>query len=498
MPRIQRSALVLTSFIVHLAAAAGCNGGDGDTDGDTDGSTASTTGNATTGSPTGSPTGGSTGDPSGDPTGETSSGSDSDSDTGEPSGPHALGSIVLGESHPALGGSATPSVSAVFIPDAAEGGAAACTETLSGCTLTKIPECKGGCEADEYCGFNDSCGATCLPICDAQCKDGEVCYFPSPGTTGCKAIESFDAGALSFLGTPIPITLFPPYAFMGDNGSPFSSGGAATVQASGAAGAGYEAFERDFTGAQFIQTSPSLDKIPFADVFGSGDIPVKWVAGTGKVTITATVQSADFKFGTITCEADDASGSFAVPRAALEAAIDGEAVNGLTLSVSRRRRDLHTDLTTKGTLISQTVQPVGWLEIITSSTEFHTYEGCAPGEAICDDSCVDVQSDSDNCGECGSACPGDDYCSEGGCVGQTTCFACADDSETGACKSQANACAANSSCATFKTCFLECDTQACADACVEAATQEALDLYGALGECICTVACTSECVDNCF
>ncbi|MFY0537440.1 hypothetical protein [Nannocystis pusilla] len=135
--------------------------------------------------------------------------------------------------------------------------------------------------------------------------------LPAPNTPGCKKIESFDAGALTFLGTPIPITLFPPYAFMSDdNASPFAPGGTATVQASGASNAGFAAFEKEFTGTQFIQTSPKLDALDFAEVFGDGPLPVRWNAGDGEVTITATVTSSNFAVGTITCKADDPSGKF--------------------------------------------------------------------------------------------------------------------------------------------------------------------------------------------
>lgn len=493
--RVQPSVLLLSSLFL---LAAGCSGGGEDSDTDT-----ASTGNTSTTNSGSGPTGDPTGDSgSGSGTGDTDSGSgtgdtDDTGDTGVPDEPHALGTIVLGESHPATGGSATPSVSAVFIPNAEGSAAKTCNEVIAGCELAKIPDCDGSCESDQYCGWSDSCTPTCLQICDAQCSDGEVCYFPSPGTTGCKKVETFDAGALSFIGTPIPITLFPPYAFMGDDGSPFSSGGKATVQASGAAGAGYEAFEREFTGTQFIQTSPTLDKIGFSEVFGSGDIPISWVPGSGDVTITATVTAADFTTGTITCKAEDAAGSFEVPRAALEGALGGETVNGLSLSITRRGRDLHTDLTTKGELVGETVQPVGWLEVITSSTEFHAYMGCAPGEAICDDSCVDVQYDDANCGGCGEACAEADYCEEGTCVGETACFSCFDDSLLGACKSQNDACQSYAPCKTFDTCYSACQTQACADACVEAADQMALDLFNAIGGCVCDEACTNECVDFC-
>ncbi len=406
----------LLAVCLGSVSLVACKDGDsGATDGETGtaGETANTapTGGASETTPTSGEATDATGDATGDPTGDP---------TGEPmDGPHALGTIVLGESHPAAGGQTTPFVSASFIPDAdGIGGAAACTESVAGCQLALVPDCKDSCDASEYCGFDAGCKPTCQKICDAPCAMGEVCYFPAPDTTGCKKLESFDAGALTFIDTPIPITLFPPYAFMSDaNASPFAPGSKATLKASGASDAGFEKFERDFTGTDFMQTSPKLDAIGFSDVFGDGPLPVKWTPGTGQVTITASVTSSDFTFGTITCKADDAKGSFDVPREALKAAIDGADIANLTLSVQRQRTDWYKDLTTKGELTGVTVQPVGFLQIITSSTEFHAFQGCNPGEAVCNDACVDVQYNDKNCGSCGKACAANAFCEAGKCIG---------------------------------------------------------------------------------
>lgn len=445
------------------------------------------------GDPTGDPTDGTTGDPTDGGTGET------DDPTGEPQdGPHALGTIFLGESHPAAGGNSSPAVSASFVPDAGTGAAQGCTESVAGCQLALVPDCGGGCDADEYCGFDDSCEAACLRICDASCGADEVCYFPAPNTPGCKKIESFDAGALTFLGTPIPITLFPPYAFMSDdNASPFAPGGTASVQASGASNAGFAAFEKEFTGTEFIQTSPKLDALGFAEVFGDGPLPVRWNAGDGEVTITATVTSSDFAVGTITCKADDPSGKFDIPRAALEAAVDGDPAVNIAVSVQRQRVDVYKDLTTKGELTGVTVQPVGYLNIITSSTEFHAFQGCNPGEAVCDNTCVDVQYDAANCGGCGKACAGDDACVEGTCNGIEACNACAEESQTGGCKAENDACAANAACKALETCIAGCQTQECLYMCGENVEASTIDLYNAQIQCLCDEVCVGECNGLC-
>ncbi len=504
-PALSPVALVAACLILIPACKDG--GSDSATDGTgstesagTDGTDAQPTSSSPTeasGDPTSNPSQATdpTADPTADPTDPTADPTDP---TGDPQdGPHALGTIFLGESHPAAGGATAPAVFASFIPDAATGAGKACTEMVAGCELAVVPDC-GQCDADQYCGFDASCKATCQAICDASCGPDEVCYFPSPGTSGCKKLESFDAGALTFLGTPIAITLFPPYSFMSDdNASPFAPGGKATVQASGASNAGFEKFDREFTGSDFVQTNPKLDKLGFAEVFGTGDLPIQWVPGTGEITITATVTSTDFTSGTVTCKADDASGSFDLPRAALKAAIEDGDVSALSISVQRQRTDTFKDLTTKGQLTGVTVQPVGYLQIITSSTEYHAFQGCNPGEAVCNEACVDVESDAENCGACDKTCEADDICNSGTCNGPVACSACAIESQTGGCKAENDACAKNTACNTFEKCYTPCKTQACVDKCAEGITQETIDLYNAQIQCLCEDACVDECDGQC-
>jgi hypothetical protein len=300
---------------------------------------------------------------------------------------------------------------------------------------------------------------------------------------------------LTFFGTPLPITLFPPYAFMnGAKASPFASSGTASVEASGATNAGFEAFEKEFTGTEFLQTSPKLDTIGLAEAFGNGPLPVRWIAGNDEVTITATVTTTDFATGTVTCPADDASGSFDLPRAALDAALDGEDMANLTVSVQRQRVELYTDLTTKGELTDVTVQPVGHLRIVTSSTEYHAFQGCNPGEAVCGDACVDLQSDPDNCGGCGKACGPDDTCEAGTCTGFDACYACAEQASTSTCKAQVDACQADPGCASLEDCYYDCGIDYdCIGTCYDQAEEQASDLSGEQWNCFCQDACAGEC-----
>lgn len=45
---------------------------------------------------------------------------------------------------------------------------------------------------------------------------------------------------------------------------------------------------------------------------------------------------------------------------------------------------------------------------------------CAPGEKVCDSSCLDVQTDDANCGDCGRACASGQHCEAGACVAACT------------------------------------------------------------------------------
>ena len=245
-----------------------------------------------------------------------------------------------------------------------------------------------------------------------------------------------------------------------------------------------------------MTTSPSLSDLSLAKVFGSGDLPVKWKAGEGEVTVSVAVTADDFSSGWLTCEADDTSGSLEIPRDAILAAIDGGDVAGMSVSIERRRVDTTKGLTTTGTLTGVTVEAVGWVDIVTVSTETHTFEGCDSNELFCGDECIDVEYDNDNCGSCGNSCIEGDSCEGGACVGIGACNACAEDSEEGACKSENDACDADPDCAALKACIKGCNSSACIDECA-GDNPDGIDLYNETGYCICEDACYDECYNYC-
>lgn len=348
--------------------------------------------------------------------GATDGGGDSDPvEPDEEDVPHARGTIVLGESHVLGSGSSTPVVSAGFVPDF-DAVAPACTQSVGGCEISQIPDCGDQCGVDEVCTFSDSCQPTCQPICDLACGADEVCYFPIPGSPACKAIESFDAGALTFSGTTVPITLFPPYQFAGDlTGAPFVPGAELSVHASGATDAGFEPFEVSFSATDLLQTE--LDSLNPDEAYGTGPLPIRWTPGSDDITLSVTVTGSLGSYGTVTCPGDDAAGLLEVPRAAIETAIDpDDTVSGLHVSVQRTRRTLHKGLTTTGKLLEQTVQPEGWVELVSSSVESATLEGCG-GLTWCEGACVDTLYDELHCGACGEACAAGEVCSGGVCTG---------------------------------------------------------------------------------
>lgn len=479
---IARSLLLLAA-----SAVAGCPGSGDDAPSDTDAATEGMDG-----------TGGGSADDGGATSGNDETAGDdamdATADTGEPDVPHALGTIVLGEVHPAQSGNSTPVVSAVFLPDSA-GASSQCSDEVAGCEIMLTPDCGStGCDTGEYCGFDDGCQASCLAICDAECGDDEVCYFASPGNAACKVREAFDAGALTFVGTTTALTLFPPYSFQGEaSGAPFAPGADLAVSASGATAAGFTAFDRAFTATDLLQSD--LEDISITHAYGDGDIPITWIPGDGDLKISASVVGFDGASGLVTCEGNDASGEFAFPREAIDAAIGGETLSSITLTIERRRTDMHRDLETTGQLLGATVQEVGWLELVTSSAESHAVQGCGPGEAVCGGDCVDVSSDPDNCGGCGESCSGQDSCYDGTCNGPAACNACAA-GEPRECAAEFAACEANPECVALGACLGPCTTADCQNACVEA-NPAGLDDYNNRASCLCYEGCANECSGLC-
>ncbi|MGE0550745.1 MAG: hypothetical protein AB7R00_27015, partial [Kofleriaceae bacterium] len=126
-----------------------------------------------------------------------SAGDDDDDDTMDlPTGPHAIGGIIVSESHMASGGSSRSTVSAGFLPDAAMA-APRCVQEVAGCEIQLTPDCGAPCGSREYCTWSETCQPMCKRACDASCGPNEECYIPTPTTTGCRQIQSFDAGSIT-------------------------------------------------------------------------------------------------------------------------------------------------------------------------------------------------------------------------------------------------------------------------------------------------------------
>ena len=385
--------------------------------------------------------------------------------------PHSLGTIVLGESH-GSGASTrvTPIVLASFLPDARLG--RSCTKKLSaGCEMAKVPKCNdtssaSGCSSGEVCTFDDSCEAVCkrVPTCTEACGAQEVCTASSPSSSKgtCVKIESFDAGPLAFSGTTTPITLYPPYKFESDGqGAPFLAGSPITLQAQGAVEAGFEAFEEKFTATTFLQTREPLANLPLDKVFGKGAIPIEWVPGKDTILVTVTGSA-----GTATCKVDDALGEFDLPRSVVNAVQDPDAPSSLSLSVSRQRKEIRKDKKARGELAIASVEPEGWLELITLSTETASFAGCSGTQEYCGDRCTDVSYDRDNCGGCGIRCSASETCYAGECVtGSTTCSSCRNDAIMTSCSTLHGMCEIDLDCSAYSYCFRNCTTTSCQASC---------------------------------
>ncbi|MBX3186020.1 MAG: hypothetical protein KF819_03350 [Labilithrix sp.] len=443
-------------------------------------------------------------DPNGLPTGETSPEEEDDDPANQP--PHSLGSIVLGESHASVATGATrstPVVHASFLPDAMLG--RACKTKLEGCEIVKAPKCNkvttsaNGCGEGEACSWDTACKAVCkkVAICDKACDADEVCTLPSSGTSTkatCVKRESFDAGPLAFSGTTTPITLFPPYAYESDGkGAPFLAGAEIHVQASGATEAGFEAFDEKFKATKFLQTTPTLAKIPREKIFGTGSIPIAWAAGED--TILVTVSGIG---GSATCKVKDALGKFDVPRAVVKAVQTTDAerevsTQSLSITVTRQRKETRKDKKAKGTLEIAEVQPDGWLDLVTFSTESASFQGCPGTQSICGDTCADLKTDPENCGTCGNVCPGSQSCNAGKCGGsQAACESCISSASSGTCNSSRAACQADAACSNLVSCLGGCGTNTTCQNNCRTTHAAGVAKFNAFDSCLASV-CASAC-----
>jgi hypothetical protein len=337
-------------------------------------------------------------------------GADSGVTTADPEGPHALGTLVLGESHGESGSRRI--VTVTFVPDAT--------------TSTNAPRTVAGCEVTAAAPKNDAAPKT-----------------------------SFDAGAIAISGATTPITLYPPYAH--DDlapGAPFVTGAKLEVQASGATGAGFESFDETFTGTKLVVASPSLAKLSKASVFGPGALPIGWAPGADEIWVTVSGEG-----GSLRCKADDAKGHFDVPREALKTAL-GHATT-LSVSLARERTELKKGLKTKGEIEGAVVRPVGWLALTTTSIETASFQ-----------------------------------CSGAECGGVTTtpCQDC----RTTLCKTEYDACSADATCPSLRTCLDACTDTGCRTSCFAKWPEPAAKAKnGALYKCQCFMRCATECTAEC-
>jgi len=135
------------------------------------------------------------------------------------------------------------------------------------------------------------------------------------------------------------------------------------------------------------------------------------------------------------------------PGAANQASVPltGNNIAGLTASVALSWVE---DPNLAGSYIAA---PTGYELALDDVGFFRTAELCAPGQAICDSTCIDPVSNDAHCGACGNACSGGSTCISGSCVCPNGAAACAgscvnlanDTSHCGAC---GNFCAIGSSC----------------------------------------------------
>jgi hypothetical protein len=405
--------------------------------------------------------------------------------------PHAEGQILLGETHTSTGTTSAPVVSVAFIPDSTA--VKSCgVEIVGSCRIARAPKCAAKCGVGEACGWSDSCAPTCKKACTKACETDEECYFPQEGAVAqCRKKETFDSGAVAFSGTTLPITLYPPYEYesMG-KGAPFLAGADITVQGSGAAAgeAGFGPWEMKAKATTFLQTG--LEKLATDAVFGSAALPVKWTAGSDTIQISLTGAG-----GSVVCTADDAKGSFDVPRDVVKEALGTSST--LSIAVSRQRKEVKKGIATQGSLTTAKVQPEGWIKVTTFSTETKSFQGCAGGEAMCGGKCTDTQTDDRNCGKCGNACTGGAICNGGTCTTEgATCETCVQSSQSGACKSAVTACQNSSACANLVSCIQSCaSNQTCVDNCATSYST-GITAYNNMVNCFCS-ACSTECASQC-
>jgi hypothetical protein len=173
------------------------------------------------------------------------------------------------------------------------------------------------------------------------------------------------------------------------------------------------------------------------------------------------------------------------------------------ISVTRERDEWHKSEATHGTMTTATVQPVGWLELTTLSTESATFHdvGCGSGQTMCLDGCADLLSDPLHCGSCSTVCSANQYCSSGQCVsgsGGGDCTTCETSADSGSCSSAYTTCINDSQCSSYGSCKTNCGTgnSACIASC-QSSYPTGYSEFAAWQNCICYTACPSQCSAQC-
>lgn len=368
-----------------------------------------------------------------------SNGTDDSASENEDSTPHAGGNILFAESHAALSGSSNVSVSASFYPNVDPvrtcGYSKPTTKTIDGCVFAATvepddfqkPICDDSCEG--YCAYDAQCKPKCVVECTKQCDSDSICTFDAKGKQYCKAIDDdalsikdFNAGALSFSGETGAVTIRPPYNEAGTtSGIGFIPESEVKVSASGASEVGLEAFKGTFTTTTMLETS--LKKLSAKDLYGTGPIKLTWAKGGDDLQIVLTAGEPGYKTATTTCKAQDATGAFSITRKVLNElgknSTTGKAsqLNYLSIQMMRTKKTVQKGIKTKGEIEGVKIQPDGWVNFISTSSESVQLKGCASGTSYCEDTkeCVYLSSDENNCGECGNVCPSGGYCSGGEC-----------------------------------------------------------------------------------
>jgi hypothetical protein len=405
----------------------------------------------------------------------------------------AQGTIALGATHAPGSSTVTPSVSISFIPDTTTILTSCGETTTDTCVVTQAPDCTSlSCATGDSCGWDASCNATCVAPCTLTCPSDQQCTIAGDGSSSCQPTQTFDAGPIAISGTTMSVAVYPPYAWKAaDDGSPFAPGADLHAQATGPTDAGFSSFNIDFHATTFLEASPSLDQLALSDVFGSSDLTLGWVPGSDRVYVLATGAGASAR-----CLAQDASGTFTLPRSVISQVLGSQGVNALTLSLERLRLERHQDLKTVGSLATATVQSKAWLDLITTSTESIALQACQTSQTSCGSKCVDTQTDADNCGSCGNSCNGK-ACVGGMCQTSTgnSCTTCQASADGATCSSSYTSCTGD--CKSLLTCAMACNGDTTCQSNCLSQYPDGESAFEDYFTCLCDTACSSECSTQC-